>query len=58
MDSGGVAGLSTIAQLMMLPAGQIKRLEVDLIRLGFLTRTPSGRELTSDGYTFAQEYLT
>lgn len=58
MDSGGVAGLSTIAQLMVLPSGQIERLEVDLIKLGFLTRTPSGRELTSDGYTFAQEYLT
>ena len=29
-------------------------LEVDLIKLGFLTRTPSGRELTSEGFALAQ----
>lgn len=58
MENGGLAGLSTISQLMTLPAGQIERLEVDLIRAGFLTRTPSGRELTSEGFTFAQEYLS
>lgn len=55
LQAGGSAGLSTMAQLLSIPPGQIEKLEVDLIKLGFLSRTPSGRELTSTGFTLAQE---
>ncbi len=57
LNCGGVAGLSTIAQLMTLPPGQIEMLEVDLIKGGYLTRTPSGRELTGEGFTLAQQFM-
>lgn len=47
--AGGVAGLDTMRQLLGMPAGHVERLEIDLIRQGLLTRTPSGRQLTGIG---------